>query len=284
MPHDMTESDATFPEPISVPDEGELATATALDAILQKLADRSQWLRTLLESLGVRFFRRVASTAELTAINVATLTDGEMRLVAGTEYTGLYRYVAASVATTRAIWILPPDSGGGRWINILADIAGVAGFSHALATLDADMRLEQLPLNALVALSVLSGVKTLDTSAAYPTDVSAATVSLVDAAVGDRVKITARVGVVSGDVHPTTIGVRVSENGGAYSLATAVSADAALVKLGGSASDVQTLTFVHEVGVDGTVAIKVAAGRSGTTGGTNDHYDVYSLVAELVRP
>ena len=82
--------------------------------------------------------RTVASVAALKAINTSSgMTDGELRYLAGTDFNGEYKYVAASVLAESLPWVVAPTTGSGRWIHSLYSLVGAAS---GIATLSASSR------------------------------------------------------------------------------------------------------------------------------------------------
>lgn len=120
MSHTLSESGAAFPTPITVPDPGDDANADDLELILQALVDRDAYLKALAETSGVKMLRTVAGTSALKAIDTSSgMTDGELRYLAGTDFNGLYKYVAGSVLAEALPWVVAPTTGSGRWIHEL---------------------------------------------------------------------------------------------------------------------------------------------------------------------
>jgi len=133
---------ATWTGTIPTPDDGEAATGAGLDGMAQPLADRDEYLKTQVDSIGVRRVRRVTTLGDLRG-QVVTGT-GDVCYYVGT---GFYYYDSGSVTAEDLPWIVESDYGG-RWFHELRDVRAAAS---GLATLNGSGRLAQLPAYATIA-------------------------------------------------------------------------------------------------------------------------------------
>src|SRR5579859_2469917 len=113
MPKDLVDSPATFPVPVSVPKDGELATGAAFEGPYQQLANRTAYLRRKIEEIGVDRIERAGGILNLPAVTGMKALD--LRLV---EDYGLYWYDPTSVAGEQIPWIVRPATGIGRWRHL----------------------------------------------------------------------------------------------------------------------------------------------------------------------
>jgi hypothetical protein len=143
MPTTVPES-VTFDANVQVPNDGEGATSASLSGtFLQKLVNRSAYLKAIVDVSGVMRFRNVADITALKA--VAGMSTGDQRLVPGV---GFYYFDASTTPLADIVpWILKPNAGPGQWVHSLAQLRG--GY---LATIGAGNKVEQAVPNRIVAL------------------------------------------------------------------------------------------------------------------------------------
>lgn len=120
MGHTIVEDPSSYAPTLTMPDNGELADAAVLEALLAKIASRAGWLKALATVTGVPKIANVSSVTNLKAIDVSTVSNGDVRIVEGS---GLYQYDSGSSATEALPWIAQPNAGAGRWVHILASYA-----------------------------------------------------------------------------------------------------------------------------------------------------------------
>jgi hypothetical protein len=127
MPENITDV-STFTSPIVVPVGADARTAASVKTAIQGVANRTKFLYDLLDA-GLQKVRYVNTLAELKALTGNT--EGEICLIlvdADDDYVfdnvGIYFFVPDTTDAATTVngipMIVVPDSGGGRWINILA--------------------------------------------------------------------------------------------------------------------------------------------------------------------
>jgi hypothetical protein len=271
----LTLTDSSVFSPVAVPTGGEARTAASVQTPFQALANRTYYLQQLAEVLGVPRLKAVADVPSLKALTLTGITDGDLRYVPSS---GIYRYTAASAAAESLPFIASPNSGSGRWIHILNDIAGA---NSGLATLTAAGRAAQMPANAIVATGYVGALSSRVTSSSTYGDIAGASISLPGLLVGDIVRVDGVVQLYSAAMANSYARVLVSENGGAY---TAVTES---VVYGGQAANLVAVTIApiccdRTVGTSGTYTIQVQS--KAADGSTASSAQIMSLRATVVRP
>lgn len=169
---------ATWTGTIPRPDDGEGATGASLAQTAQPLANRSEYLKSQTDSVGVLRIRETGSIDDNLRGTVVTGTGDKCYVKA----LGLYRYDSASLVAEDLPWVVESDFGG-RWIHELHANRGVY-----LATLaSGKIPVAQIP-NALIATASqeLSGAGNLFfTASSTYVDATGASTSLTNVAVGD---------------------------------------------------------------------------------------------------
>lgn len=145
----------TFSTPIVAPVGGDVRTAASVRAGLQGLANRTAYMKDLLDS-GVTKVRYVSTLAQLKAITGATAGEVCNILVAADDdyifdNVGQFFFVPTCTDTGLTLGNVPiivvPDDGIGRWVNILA--AAMSNLSGA----STGVRWDIPPANATVGIS-----------------------------------------------------------------------------------------------------------------------------------
>ena len=249
MPKDLVDSPATFPVPVQVPKDGELATGAAFETPYQQLANRSAYLRDQLELLGTKRIRRVADFAALRAI--ADMVTFDVRTVDGY---GLYSYDATAPSVELLPWLVRPTIGVGAWKNMLTGLR--TQIDRAFST-------------SPFALST--------TSTAW-TDVPGIAVNLASALRGDRFRISLHASF-NAVTWPTAARLVVNESGGPD--LSIDEAQDAFYYVGGPFF--RSWSVMHTVVLAGPVRAKLQQ-RVLAPGGRADVYGPISLVAEIVSP
>lgn len=274
MPTSIT-AVATFDAP-TTPLGSEARNAASLATSLQQQSNRSYYVQQLCEVLGVPRIRAVTDIAALQALSLTGITDGDLRLITGTEFFGVYRYVAASVAAAAQPWIVQPAVGSGRWIHTMYDAVGA---SNGLASLTGGGRLVQLPANALLfdgGYGVNSGLVSSNSTTSY-TDVAAMTFAVGTVAANDVV----RVGFHSRmDNAGTTGTVRIvaTENGGA-----AIQIPGAVRSVATATDTLVTMVGRNVVATPGPLVVKVQI-LSGTGATPVSLLGPAAITYQVVRP
>lgn len=157
MPKNLTET-ATFSATVTVPEDGDGVTGLSIETAAQSLANRSQYLKSIVTGTGVGRIREVTTLAALKALTGMVDTD-VVRLYGA----GLYRYDTSTSATENLPWIVAPDVGSGRWIHDNNALAG-----SVLATLDSGGKVvEPVPMRTFALEHKRFGALTIVTSTAF---------------------------------------------------------------------------------------------------------------------
>lgn len=118
MPTNITPV-ATWTGTIPTPDDTEGATGAGLDGFAQALANREQWLYSVITGSGVT---RVQIFADITDMKTSTPAGtGDVGLIPGT---GFYYYDSAGVGPDDQPWTVEHDTGG-LWTHENADLRDV---------------------------------------------------------------------------------------------------------------------------------------------------------------
>lgn len=145
----------TFSSPIVAPVGGDVRTAASVRAGLQGLANRTAYIKDLLDS-GITKLRYVTSLAALKAITGQSTGDVVIILNETDDDSvfdamGVFYYASGLSNAAQSLsgipFIVAPDVGSGRWVNILA--SNMIGFGGA----STDLRWAIPPQNATVGIS-----------------------------------------------------------------------------------------------------------------------------------
>lgn len=142
MPTALTET-ATFDASVPTPDDNELATGANFDGAFQPLANRTQYLRAILETTGAKLLRSVADVAALKALT--GMASGEVAIVASSD--AAYVYDSGSALASDDVLVVTPTTAPGRWKHVAR---GVADTAYGLATLSSAGKVVQPVPNRLV--------------------------------------------------------------------------------------------------------------------------------------
>jgi hypothetical protein len=120
-------------------DTGDDLDETNFDEVLQRAADRAEYLKTQVDDLqaGAKKFRIVASSAALKALT--GMGNGEIAVVNATGARGVYFFIltGALPASDLTKWYYRADNLTGYWINLnseLMELGGADGVSPRLST------------------------------------------------------------------------------------------------------------------------------------------------------
>lgn len=163
---------------IPTPDDGEVATGPGLDGAAIPIANRTEYLKSIIEGTGVAFVRSVAS---VTALQTTSGVDGEVRAVRGR---GLYIASTPDGSAEDLPWIVVNPTTGVRWYHELNFVR-----ASNLATLSAG-RVVQLPpmqpiASAATQLAGAYGANVTFSSSGSWADAAGCSTSLIGVAVGD---------------------------------------------------------------------------------------------------
>lgn len=181
---------ATWTDTIPTPDNGDGGTGAGLDAMTQSLANREEYLKSQVDSVGVRRIRSAIDTTALAAL--AVTGTGDVCVVQGI---GVYRYDALGADPAVDPWIVNSASGG-QWFHELAAIR-----ESYLATVAPGGKVVQPVPNRIVTTksTELTGVGNLFfTTAGTWTDATGANSSVTDVAANDVVIATLRCRAILG--------------------------------------------------------------------------------------
>lgn len=138
MPRNVTNETATWTTNVRYPADGDPANEATFGLTAADLANRTQYLRAITDVLTSTGAKRIDSATDIAALRAKTgMSTGDDCLV-GTY--GLYSYDAASNLAADNVLVVQPTTGGGRWLNALATLRGLA---LGLAGLDSSGRLPQ---------------------------------------------------------------------------------------------------------------------------------------------
>ena len=100
-------------------DDGSEGNEATFETPIQKLANRTKYLRARIEADGVKILYSAASIAAMKALT--GMVTGQLCLVAGY---GLYRFDSSSTVTNETVSpvVVAPDTGSGRWVLVRAGL------------------------------------------------------------------------------------------------------------------------------------------------------------------
>jgi hypothetical protein len=226
--------------------------------------------------LGVPRIKAVADLASLKALTLGSISDGDLRLVTGSGFYGIYRYTSASSATEVLPMIAQPNAGSGRWINILNDLAGAAS---GLATLNVNSRVVQKPLwaNISAAMCALTSGGSPTTASQTLVDTSTSLNIDVSANGGDKLLIDASLVWSTTDTVGSSAIITVTD-GSAYDQPAT-----ARTNIIGTGTQAHSTSIVYSALSTGTINVKwrwnnVSASKLATA------YYGSSIRVQVVRP
>jgi hypothetical protein len=274
MPASIT-AVATF-SAVTTPLGSEARNAASFAATVQELANRDYYLQQICEVTGVPRIRAVSDVAALQALSLSGITDGDLRLVTGTEFFGVYRYVSASVAAAAQPWIIQPTVGSGRWIHTMNDAVAA---SNGLASLTGGGRLVQLPANALLfdgGYGVNSGLISSNSTTSY-VDVASMTFAVGTVAAGDVVRVSLH-SRMDNSGTTGTVRIVVTENGGAV-----IQVPGAVRSVATATDTLVTMVGRNVVATPGPLVVKVQI-LSGTAATPVSLQGPAAITYQVVRP
>jgi hypothetical protein len=137
----------TYHANITPPSDGDPRTAASVRTPLQQLADRATWLKAFFDESGVKKVRNVVQVSDLKALT--GMADKEVAWVAA--MAAPYIYLASSIAAADDIFVVQPNSGGGRWVHPGYTIYLLRGAANGFASLNASTKVPDAQIKNAIA-------------------------------------------------------------------------------------------------------------------------------------
>lgn len=211
MPTNITEA-STWSTPAPVPNDGEGATAASLLQFAQVFANRTTYLRAIVETNGPIKFRTVATTTALKALTGNA--TGDMRYVIGI---GFYQFDAGTTpGSDNFPWILKPASGAGQWVH---ELNAIQGGTPGLATTGLDGKVVQAVPNRIIDSKVwrYAGTGSIQATSTAPSTawvkVTLSPLTFTSLATSDLVEADADFELASGGTGQVQIALGIDDGG-----------------------------------------------------------------------
>ena len=272
---------STFTSPIQVPADGDAANAASVTVGFQGLANRTTYLRNMVDQGGTgafRPFREASGTAAMQ--NITGQQDGDYVVctsIPGQLPYGIYRFYSGFVASN-GFFEIPSLTASGTWVMVGVGWALISS-PNGIATLNGVGKVVEPVPNRLVGEWYAStNYYTLTSSG---TDIGPV-IEAADLRVGDVVTghVSYSYGYGTGGSLPCTIYgyVQTSQNGGTYGTVRDTS-----ISLTAATNGPVSGHFRQQVSVGGTFRAKMAAFR--ISGGSTDSVISNALLTiSVVRP
>ena len=287
MPIVLTEV-VNYDATITVPVDGDVRNAASVQVPLQSLTNRSAFFNAQIGALGsgVKKVRTASGVAAIKAL--VGMQDGEIAVTnGGFPYASLgWIYNAAGADPEFVPWVLAPNSGGGRWYNLLQAYVNQAGGASGAAA-----RWTIPVANALVtvAQTSITAPGSYTVTPLGPFVDSGAISNAITLNVGDTVLVEASSTLVNNTTNSNSVSAQLAVLDPA-AVTTALTSSRQQLSPGGfgganlAGAAPINLKYVFTALLAGAHQFKIQVQAANVAGATVSIYQPTNFIVSLVRP